>query len=135
MDPKEEAKKKLSELLMREEQENPLSDDEARQLLRSCFAHFISDAEELETHVEDLIAKRKEAEEQRDPEDAALKEYALSRIRHFIGLFIFYDRKEDTQLSNEQLDAIIKRGVITLDEMVETFRFELEKAVTSIKEH
>lgn len=135
MDPKEEAAKKLEELILREGRENPLSDDEARSLLRACFAHFITDKDELETHVEDLIAKRKEVEEQRDPTDAIAKARAIRCIKHSVALLIYYDRKEDEELSVEKFNDIIKRDVITLGEMVEAFKFELEKAVTSIKEH
>ncbi len=41
---------------------------------------------------------------------------------------MYYDRKEDMDLSGEMLDKAIKDGEITIDEMVDKFRECLENS-------
>jgi len=45
----------------------------------------------------------------------------------FISNFIYYDRKEDEDLSENKLDEAIKNGDVTIDEMVDRFKTNLEK--------
>lgn len=59
-----------------------------------------------------------------------MKEMILNTIDDLCSDFTYYDRKEDEQLSMEQLDEAVKSGEITIDEMVERFRKNLEKTYT-----
>lgn len=55
-----------------------------------------------------------------------MKETILNTIDDLCMDFCYYDRKEDEELSIEQLIEAVKSGVITIDEMVEAFRKHLE---------
>lgn len=55
-----------------------------------------------------------------------MKEIILNTIEDLVGEFVFYGRKEDEQLSIEQLNEAVSSGVITVDEMVNKFRLHLE---------
>ncbi|AZA82204.1 hypothetical protein C1637_09760 [Chryseobacterium lactis] len=59
-----------------------------------------------------------------------MKEIILNTIDDLCSDFTYYDRKEDEQLSMEQLDETVKSGEITIDEMVERFRKNLEETYT-----
>ena len=56
-----------------------------------------------------------------------MKEMILLTIDDLCSDFTYYDRKEDEQLSKEQLNESVKSGEITIDEMVERFRKNLEE--------
>jgi hypothetical protein len=55
-----------------------------------------------------------------------MKEVILNTIDDLCSSFLYYDRKEDEELSMEQLNEAVKKGKITIDEMVEKFRKNLE---------
>lgn len=55
----------------------------------------------------------------------ATKEQILGTVTDLVRDFTFYDRKEDEELSQEQLDQAIKDGTITIDEIVEQFKTAL----------
>lgn len=55
------------------------------------------------------------------------KEYILATVQDLCANFLYYDRKEDDDLSTEDLEDAVKNGIITIDEMVEEFRNQLEK--------
>lgn len=55
-----------------------------------------------------------------------MKEIIINTITDLCSNFLYYDRKEDGQLSVEQLNKAVKDGVITVDEMVAEFRKHLE---------
>lgn len=57
----------------------------------------------------------------------SIKETILLTIGDLVSDFVYYDRKEDEELSESQLDGAIADGTITIDEMVEKFRECLEK--------
>lgn len=56
-----------------------------------------------------------------------MKQNILNTISDLCSNFLYYDRKEDEDLSVEQLNAAVKTGEITIDEMVSEFRKHLEK--------
>jgi hypothetical protein len=56
-----------------------------------------------------------------------LKNYILATVQDLCSNFLYYDRKEDDDLSAEDLEDAVKKGIVTIDEMVEEFRNQLEK--------
>jgi len=56
-----------------------------------------------------------------------LKNYILATVQDLCANFLYYDRKEDDDLSAEDLEDAVKKGIVTIDEMVEEFRNQLEK--------
>lgn len=55
-----------------------------------------------------------------------MKQLILDVISDLCSDFLYYDRKEDEQLSDERLNDAVKNGDITIDEMVDAFRKHLE---------
>lgn len=55
-----------------------------------------------------------------------MKENIINTIKDLCSDFLFYDRKEDEQLSSNDLINAVKTGEITIDEMVTEFRQNLE---------
>lgn len=55
-----------------------------------------------------------------------MKQTILKAISDLCMDFTYYDRKEDEELSEEQLDEAILSGDITIDEIVAKFKKELE---------
>lgn len=55
------------------------------------------------------------------------KELILGTIKDIVSQFLYYDRKEDTELSIEDLKQAIKNNDISIDEIVDTFKKELNK--------
>jgi len=55
-----------------------------------------------------------------------MKTKILNTISDLCSNFLYYDRKEDEELSMEQLNKAVKSGEITIDEMVNAFREHLE---------
>lgn len=55
-----------------------------------------------------------------------MKKIILATISDLCSNFLYYDRKEDEDLSMEQLNEAVKNGEITIDEMVAEFRKHLE---------
>jgi hypothetical protein len=55
-----------------------------------------------------------------------MKQIILDTIADLVGEFVYYGRKEDEQLSMDQLNKAVESGVITVDEMVAEFRKHLE---------
>lgn len=54
--------------------------------------------------------------------------YLIScRIKDLISDFLYYDRKGDEELPVGAIEQSINDGNITIDSIVELFRFELEK--------
>jgi len=60
------------------------------------------------------------------PTDEVLRGTILNAAEDLASSFAFYDRKEDEALSGEDPEDAIRRGVVTLDEIVAAFRGELE---------
>jgi len=57
------------------------------------------------------------------------KEIILSTISDLCSDFLYYDRKEDEDLSVKKLNKAFKKGVITIDECVAEFRKHLENTL------
>ncbi len=55
-----------------------------------------------------------------------MKQTILDTISDLCSDFLYYDRKEDEDLTMEQLNEAVKNGEITIDEMVSEFRKHLE---------
>jgi hypothetical protein len=55
-----------------------------------------------------------------------MKQNILNKITDLCSRFLYYDRKEDEDLSMAQLNEAVKSGEITVDEMVDEFRKNLE---------
>lgn len=55
-----------------------------------------------------------------------MKQIIINTITDLCSNFLYYDRKEDRQLSAKQLNKAVKDRVITVDEMVAEFRKHLE---------
>ena len=55
-----------------------------------------------------------------------MKEEILNTIDALCSDFLYYDRKEDEELSVEQLNEAVNSGEITIDEMVDKFKKCLE---------
>lgn len=69
-----------------------------------------------------------------------MKQIILNTISDLCSNFLYYDRKEDEDLTMEQLNEAVKNGEITIDEMVAEFRkhlqntFNMQSVISSIKE-
>lgn len=55
------------------------------------------------------------------------KETVLTAISDLVSDFLYYDRKEDEDLTMGAIEALVEKGELTVDEMVARFREELEK--------
>ena len=55
-----------------------------------------------------------------------MKQTILNTIRDLCSNFLYYDRKEDEELSMEQLNKAVAYGEITIEEMTAEFRKHLE---------
>jgi hypothetical protein len=51
-----------------------------------------------------------------------MKQVILDTINDLAMDFLYYDRKEDEELSQEQLIMAVSKGEITVDEMVSMFK-------------
>lgn len=59
------------------------------------------------------------------------KQNILDRVSDLVADFLYYDRKEDEELSDEQLHNAFIDGTVTVDEVVECFRNDLINAVAN----
>jgi hypothetical protein len=55
-----------------------------------------------------------------------MKQTILNTINDLCADFLYYDRKEDEDLSSNQLKEAVESGEITVNEMVAEFRKKLE---------
>jgi len=55
-----------------------------------------------------------------------MKQTILNTISDLCSDFLYYDRKENENLTAHQLNDAVKTGEITIDEMVAEFRKHLE---------
>jgi len=58
-----------------------------------------------------------------------MKQQILDTITDLCSNFLYYDRKEDEDLSAEDIKDAVKSGEITIDEMVEEFRKHLKNSL------
>lgn len=55
-----------------------------------------------------------------------MKHLIFDTISDLCGDFLYYDRKEDTELTIEVLNKAVETNEVTIDEMVAEFRKHLE---------
>ena len=58
--------------------------------------------------------------------DAELKDLILGLLGDALLDFIVYDRKDCEQLRRGQIEDAVKRGVVSVDELVQTFKTHME---------
>ena len=51
--------------------------------------------------------------------------HIMATISDAVSCFLYYDRKEDSQLPRGAIEEAVERGEISVDEIVEAFRSEL----------
>ena len=47
-------------------------------------------------------------------------------VRDLVSSLMYYDRKEDDELSREDMEELLNSGIVTLDDIADTFRDELK---------
>lgn len=63
-----------------------------------------------------------------EEEEMSLRETIMVRVDDLVINFVYYDRKEDDELSAADLESAISCGQVTVDEIVERFRVQLREA-------
>ncbi len=58
-----------------------------------------------------------------------MKQTILDTVKDLCSDFLYYGRKEDEELSEEQLKKALKDGVVTIDEIVAQFKETLEEKI------
>ena len=61
------------------------------------------------------------------------REYFKATVKDLVGSLVYYDRKEDDELSEADVDALFRNEEITLNEVMEIFRVELENYIDYVK--
>lgn len=56
-----------------------------------------------------------------------LKQEILNTVKATVADFLYYDRKEDKDLPQGEIERAIEEGIITVEEIVFFFRVELER--------
>ena len=64
-------------------------------------------------------------------EERTIKEEVIATIGDLCSDFLYYDRKEDEDLSMDKLNKAVADGEVTVDEMVAEFRKNLENTFKS----
>ena len=63
--------------------------------------------------------------------DESLKQLILGTLEDMVADFLYYDRKEDEDLPRGAIEEAVAQGQITIDEIVNQFRQNLEEALAS----
>ena len=63
--------------------------------------------------------------------DESLKQLILGTVEDMVADFLYYDRKEDEDLPRGAIEEAVAEGQITIDEIVNQFRQNLEEALAS----
>lgn len=63
------------------------------------------------------------------PPRGSLKEIILNHVEDLVSDFLYYDRKDDEELSAEQLLAALKDGTVSVEEVIERFTNELRTGI------
>ncbi len=58
-----------------------------------------------------------------------MKDVILNAVDDLVSSLLFYDRKEDEDLSIEDIEGAFADGTITVDEVVEKFRASLVESL------
>lgn len=59
------------------------------------------------------------------------KEIVIGTIVDMVSDLLYYDRKEDEELQPYEIQALIATGETSVDEIVSTFKTELEKGLNN----
>ena len=59
-----------------------------------------------------------------------MRDLILNKVKDLCSDFLYYDRKEDEDLSPEQLRAVVASGEVSVDDMVQQFRECLEASLS-----
>lgn len=59
----------------------------------------------------------------------ASKEAVLGRVQDLVSDLLWYDRKEDEELPRDAIEQMVKRGELTVEEMVSAFEEALREGV------
>lgn len=62
-------------------------------------------------------------------DDSDFKSTILDVIGDLVGDFLYYDRKGNETIPLGAIEDAVKRGEITIDEMVDRFRKELQRSI------
>lgn len=57
------------------------------------------------------------------------KIYIFNTVSDLVSNFLYYDRKGDEDLPQGAIERLIKDGVISINEIVDKFREEIEKNI------
>jgi hypothetical protein len=57
------------------------------------------------------------------------RDYVEDVVKDLVAGFLYYDRKEDNELPRGEIENMIKEKLITVDQIVNVFREELEKSI------
>lgn len=60
---------------------------------------------------------------------ADVRDAITGTVSDLISDFLYYDRKEDPDLPRGLIEDAVREGLITVDEIVETFREELTQGL------
>lgn len=58
-----------------------------------------------------------------------MRKIIFDTVTDMVSKFLYYDRKEDDELPVGAIDQAIKDGVITVNEIVDEFRNQLNKGL------
>ena len=123
--------------ILRKGQKNPLSETEARSLLNTIFnagsfKNCFDSEEAKQVAIEKMLENRRN-KRQEDPSDIELRQEVLNITSDLVGQLFYYGRKEDSTLSIEKLNDLIRRGVITSEDITTTFKIEVENVIKEIR--
>lgn len=103
---------------------SPVSDEIVSQVRKLISGGFEMSASRLNGDVHEWTFTR--------TPQTAIKQTIISTIDDLAGKFLYYDRKEDETLSIEQLNKAIKERVVTVNEIVDTFKAAIEQHAFTI---
>lgn len=63
--------------------------------------------------------------------DEITKEDIKGYIKDLVASFLYYDRKEDEDLPIGEIERLISKGTISIDEICSEFRLHLESGLKS----
>lgn len=58
-----------------------------------------------------------------------MRDILLETIEDLVGSFLYYDRKEDEELPLGSIETAIKSGEVSVSDIVEAFKIELNKTL------
>ena len=62
-------------------------------------------------------------------DDDELRDMILGTVTDLVGNLLYYDRKDDEELEEDDIQDAVARGVVSIDDIVNEFRTALEKGL------